>query len=232
MVITCPELIQAASASGELGGFAATLRVALTVENDKVLVSYTTPEYWWNAYLREDYTLLKSQLLPVSNKLATAVKNSGTPKSEAFGSKKGINAEDLMSYRYMVGMPRFENTVILNSFSSHQLAIEHIEANLSKGVPNVKQIYSVELPGKDQKLYGLALDGENGESKFLPIIDISNPMHTAFLPYEFLVSGGEVHMLHGRYRIALSFPDLTMGTFTRIMSTPGNIEELLKSVTD
>ena len=96
----------------------------------------------------------------------------------------------------------------------------------------MKQIYSVELPGKDQKLYGLALDGENGESKFLPIIDISNPMHTAFLPYEFLVSGGEVHMLHGRYRIALSFPDLTMGTFTKIISTPGDIEEMLKSVTD
>jgi hypothetical protein len=42
--------------------------------------------------------------------------------------------------------------------------------------------------------------------------------------------GNEVHMLHGRYRIALSFPDLTMGTFGKIMSTPGNIEELLEQV--
>jgi len=58
----------------------------------------------------------------------------------------------------------------------------------------------------------------------MPIIDIDNPKHTAFLPYEILVMNGEVHMLHGRYRIALSFPDLTMGTFTKIMSTPGDIE--------
>jgi len=38
-------------------------------------------------------------------------------------------------------------------------------------------------------------------------------------------------MLHGRFRIALSFPDLTMGTFTKIMSTPGEIEDLLSSLT-
>ena len=79
-------------------------------------------------------------------------------------------------------------------------------------------------------LYGFALGGPDGESKFLPIIDIANPKHTAFLPYEVLVMNNEVHMLHGRFRIALSFPDLTMGTFTKIMSTPGNIEKLLSQL--
>jgi hypothetical protein len=39
-------------------------------------------------------------------------------------------------------------------------------------------------------------------------------------------------MLHGRYRIALSFPDLTMGTFSKIMSTPGDIEDLLKQLVE
>ena len=64
----------------------------------------------------------------------------------------------------------------------------------------------------------------------MPIIDIGTPKHTAFLPYEVLVVGKKVHMLHGRYRIALSFPDLTMGTFSKIMSTPGDIEELLEQL--
>jgi len=44
--------------------------------------------------------------------------------------------------------------------------------------------------------------------------------------------GGKVLMLHGRFRIAISFPDLTMGTFSKIMSTPGNIEDLLKQVVE
>jgi len=65
----------------------------------------------------------------------------------------------------------------------------------------------------------------------MPIIDLASPKHTAFLPYELLVKYGEAHMLHGRFRIALSFPDLTMGTFTKIMSTPGAIEELLGQLT-
>ena len=49
---------------------------------------------------------------------------------------------------------------------------------------------------------------------------------------EMLVMDNKVVMLHGRFRIALSFPDLTMGTFTKIMSSPGNIEDLLESVVE
>ncbi|MEI8272800.1 MAG: hypothetical protein WCG08_09265 [Paludibacter sp.] len=79
-------------------------------------------------------------------------------------------------------------------------------------------------------MYNFAISGEKGESKFLPVIDLGQPKHTAFLPYEVLVDDNRVIMLHGRFRIALSFPDLTMGTFTKIMSTPGDIENQLKMV--
>ena len=54
----------------------------------------------------------------------------------------------------------------------------------------------------------------------MPIIDIAQQKHVTFLPYELLVVRKEVRMLHGRFRIALSFPELGMGTFTKIMSTP------------
>ena len=66
----------------------------------------------------------------------------------------------------------------------------------------------------------------------MPKIDLASPKHTAFLPYELLVDDNEAHMLHGRFRIALSFPDLTMGTFTKIMSMPGDIEDLLKQLAE
>jgi hypothetical protein len=37
-------------------------------------------------------------------------------------------------------------------------------------------------------------------------------------------------MLNGRYRIALHWPELTMGTFTKIMSTPGDIKDMMKDL--
>jgi len=36
-------------------GFAASLRVAITIESSKVNISYTNPFYWGNAYFRDDY---------------------------------------------------------------------------------------------------------------------------------------------------------------------------------
>ena len=105
-----------------------------------------------------------------------------------------------------------------------------IEKNLQSS-ETCSKVFVRDLPGKEVKLYGIALKGETGEGQFVPIIDIAQQKHVTFLPYELLVVGKEVRMLHGRFRIALSFPDLTMGTFTKIMSTTGEIEDLLSSLT-
>jgi hypothetical protein len=37
-------------------------------------------------------------------------------------------------------------------------------------------------------------------------------------------------MLPGKYRLALHWPELTMGTFIKIMGTPGDIEDTLEAV--
>lgn len=232
IVITCDELLHAAGKTGDLAGFASALRVALTHEKGRIRISYTTPGYWLNAYYRDEFDQVETILAPISERLEDAMRESGTYSGKGFGSEKGIEVNDLRSYRYMVGMPRFQNTIKLGDFSSYQEAIDKIESSLIKGVPNVKKVYSVEIPGKNLKLYGFSFSGEKGESHFLPIIDLFEPKHTAFLPYEFLVMDKEVHMLHGRYRIALSFPDLKMGTFMKIMSAPGDIRDLLKSVVE
>ena len=232
IVITSESLLYAAGKTGGLTGFAAALRVALTRESGRVLISYTTPEYWLNAYYRDDFDAVKTLLDPLSGKLEKAMQESGTYAGTAFGSEKGLDVDDLRSYKYMMGMPKFHKTKELGEFESYMEAIDKIESSLLKGVPDVTKVYSVEVPGKELKLYGFALGGEKGENHFLPIIDISAPKHTAFLPYEFLVMGKEVHMLHGRFRIALSYPDLKMGTFTKIMSSPGDIEDLLESIVE
>jgi hypothetical protein len=38
-------------------------------------------------------------------------------------------------------------------------------------------------------------------------------------------------MLHGKYRFALHWPELTMGQFMKISSTPGDVEDFLKALT-
>ncbi|GET21475.1 MULTISPECIES: hypothetical protein [Prolixibacter] len=232
LVVTSPELQKAVETVGGLTGFASTLRVAITKEDGKTLVTYTNPEYWGNAYFRDDYNKVASDYAALTAHLESAMKATGTFVGKPFGSEKGLSIKDLHKYHYMIGMPRFDDTVELGEFDNYQTALNKVNSSVDKGVPNVKEVYKVAIPGKDLTLYGFALSGEDGESDFLPTIDISQPKHTAFLPYEVLVDGNQVLMLHGRYRIALSFPDLTMGIFTKIMSTPGNIKDMLEQLTE
>ncbi len=230
-IINSPEIIKAVQEIGGLAGFAAALRVALTQESDVVNVSYTNPIYLGNAYFQKNYPEVEQHFILAEKKLESAMAGLGDTKNEAFGVEEAMTAKEIRHYHYMFGMEYFEDTVELNEFSSYSVGKGIIDSKLSKG-GNTKLIYSYEVPGKDLKLYGVALSGSTGEEHFLPIIDISTPMHTAFLPYEILLMGNTVVMLHGRYRIALAFPDLTMTTFGKIMSTPGDIEELMRSVTE
>jgi hypothetical protein len=232
IVFSSEDLITAVKKVRGQTGLAAVLRIGITKEGEQVQVSYTNPEYWGTAYFRDDYQTVKEHYKALSDKLVAVMKKTGQFDGIDFGSKDGIESDDLVKYRYMMGMPRFDDPVELRQFSSFSEATEKIENNLNKGVENVSLVYSIEIPGEDLKLYGFALSGEDGESGFLPKIDISEPKHTAFLPYEMLVMGGQVIMLHGRYRIALSFPDLKMTTFTKIMSTPGNIKDMLELVSE
>ncbi|MDD4971063.1 MAG: hypothetical protein PHT07_16670 [Paludibacter sp.] len=230
LVITSSDLESAIKKTGGLTGFAASLRVAITNENGKTVVSYTNPIYWGNAYFRNDFESVSANYTALVQKLEKSMKVSGEFSGKQFGSKQGVSAKDLRKYHYMIAMPYFEDVVQLGQTDSYASTVARIDANLKKGIAGVKMISKVTIPGKDLTLYSFALSGEKGESKFLPIIDLGLPKHTAFLPYEVLVSNNKALMLHGRYRIALSFPDLTMGTFTKIMSTPGDIEAQLKQV--
>lgn len=230
IVFTSDELKEGVQLIGGLTGFAATLRIAITTEGSKSIVSYTTPNYWGNAYFRKDFEKVSDNYVKLSEKLKAALSTIGNYNGSQFGSENGLSVKDLRDYQYMFGMPNFDDTIELESFDSYKEAVAKIDASVKKGVDEVAQVFKIEYPEKELALYGFALIAEEGEKKFMPIIDISSPKHTAFLPYELLVLGDEVHILHGRYRIALSFPDLSMGTFTKIMSTPGYIEDTLEQL--
>lgn len=230
IAITNDDLIAAVKKAGGFKGFALALRVALTVENGKVMISYTNPEYWGRAYFTDKWEIAAPYYSRFSSKLKTALADFSNEKFKEFGSVKGIDAGELKKYHYMVGMPYFDDNVKIKEFKSFEEAINKIEANLKTGVQDVKKVYDVKLAGEKIALYGFALTGVEGEKLFMPKIDLGNPKHTGFLPYELLVVGNKVYMLHGRFRIALSFPDLTMSQFMKIVSTPGYIEEKMTAV--
>jgi hypothetical protein len=228
-VITSDELKTAVKINGGLTGFATALRVGITDENGTINISYTNPVYWGNAYFRDNYDDVQSYYNSVTEKISTALFKIGESKNIPFGSEKGLTVKSLRKYRYMFGMEKFDDVVKLNEFENFEDAVSKIDGKLA-GSDDL--IYSVEFPDEKLKLYGIAIGGEKGEEHFLPIIDNTAPQHTAFLPYELLVVDKKAVMLHGRYRIALSFPDLTMMTFSKIMSTPGDIKNALKAYTE
>jgi len=227
VVVTSKDLLDAVGSKGGLTAFASALRVGITLESGKVIVSYTTPEYWGNAYFRDDYPVVEKNIQNVSLAFHAAFNNAG---NEQFGSEDGIPPDKLRNYRYMIGMPKFDDTELLGTFKSFEEAVGAVENGLSKNKLDLTKVYSVEVPSRNLRLYGIAISGEDGEASFMPVIDIDSPKHTAFLPYELLVVNNEVHMLHGRFRIALSFPDLTMGTFMKIVSTPKDIHRLFEAL--
>ena len=70
------------------------------------------------------------------------------------------------------------------------------------------------------------------DKEVMDIVDWQDLRHTAYLPYEMMVQGGEVIALRGRYRIALHFPDTKMAGehgFTKIMTAPWGIQVALEA---
>lgn len=221
LVVTNERLKEVASGSA-YGGFGAAQRVAITKVDDKVQISYTNPTYMANVYRLED------DLHEVSEAMAFAL-----GREQDFGSKKGLQVKKLRKYHYMAFMPYFDDTVLLAKHLNHDEAIEKVEAGLAAGEGGVSKVYRIDIPGKEEVLFGVALSqGEGADETIMNVVDTAELSHAAHLPYEILVSGKEVIALHGKFRIAQSFPDLTMGTFMKISGAPDGIAKSLEKAVE
>jgi hypothetical protein len=220
IAITHPELLKAA-ASGEFGAYAAVLRVGLTEADGKVQRSYANPEYWGTA-------LQVGELTPVSNALTTLF-GEGT----AFGSKKGLSKKKLAAYRYMMMMPRLRDHDRLATFDSHDQALATIRNNLANNEAGLTPVFEVAVPGSNEVLFGVGIaKGSGADSTVMAATDGDALKHTAHLPYALLVSGDSAYALAGKFRIALAFPDLGMGTFMKISGAPSAIRDSLATLTE
>ena len=224
VIVTNDDLKKNAAAS-DFGGYGAIQRVAISESGKEVQVSYTNPEYMANVYRME------GDLSSVAASLATAL-----GKVEEFGAK-GMTAKRARKYHYMIGMEYFNEPSVLAEYDSYEDAVKAVEAKLADNKNGVSKIYRVDVPGKQESVFGVGLKGE-GDNKYMDDqyimseIDFKDLRSTAHLPYEVLVSDNKVYALYARFRIAINFPDLSMmgkHSFMNIMKAPEAIRLALQN---
>jgi hypothetical protein len=218
VIVVTNDALKANAAKSDFGGYGAAQRVAVTKVKDKIQVSYTNPPYMAAAYR------MKDNLADVKAKLEAAL-----GKQKEYGSEKGLTEKELRKYKYMFGMPKFDSLSDhrLVEFKSFQEAVNAVEAGLAAGKEGVTKVYRIDIPGKEEAVFGVAITKGKGADKYvMDYIDFGDVKSTAHLPYEILVSGKTVYHLYGKFRIAINFPDLSMmgsNSFMSIMSTPDAI---------
>lgn len=224
IVVTSDEL-KSNAANSEHGGFGAIQRVSVTKVKNEIQVSYTNPVYMANVYR------MKGDLKGVLAKLEAAL-----GRVEDFGAK-GMTASKARKYHYMMGMEYFDDPSLLASYGSYDEAVKAVEKGLAAGKNGVSKVYRVDVPGKQEVVFGVGMKGateaqKSMDDKFIMNeIDFHDIKSTAHLPYEVLVSGKDIYALYARFRIAIDFPDLAMmgsNSFMHIMNSPEAIRKALQ----
>ena len=228
LVVTNDALKQISSVS-DRGGYAAGQRVSITEVGDQVEVAYMNPVYIQYGYR------LKGDMQPIYDSLKASL-----GQVDACGAAgKKMTAGKLGKYHYMMGMQRFDDPSELGSFDSYEAAIAAVEKGLANPDDALTQVYRIDIPGKDQTVFGVGMkmtndDEEDIDSQFqMDVVDFEGCKKRVYFPYEVLVDGKNVEALHMRYRMAMHFPNLSMmgkHGFTKLMSAPGAIEEQLENM--
>lgn len=244
LIVTNDELKKNAAES-EFGGYGAIQRVAVTKVKNEIQVSYTNPVFMANVYR------MKGDLQDVAAKLEKAL-----GKVEEYGAK-GMTAKKARKYHYMFGMEYFDEPSELATYSSYEEAIAGVEAGLAANSEGVSKVFRVDIPGKKEAVFGVAMAGKPGANKvtkesvpgkedqaetlmtgapetdqyIMSVIDFGELKSTAHLPYEILISDKKVYALYARFRIAINFPNLKMmgsNSFMNIMEAPEAIRNVLQ----
>ena len=220
IIIVTNDALKAAAAKSEFGGYGAAQRVSITDHNGEIQVAFTNPNYMSAAYQMD------TDLSSISAQLKSALGDQGE-----YGAEIGLNAKQLDGYHYMFLMPYFDDPNILGGAKSHQEMLDRVEANLAKRVGDMSKIYRIDIPGKEQSVFGVASKTsepvEQDDAWIMNEIDFKDVRSSAHLPHEILVSGKKAYALSARFRIAISFPDLTMmgdNSFMNIMPSPVAIQ--------
>ena len=163
------------------------------------------------AFLQKDYN--DGIAKPVNEALAAAL-GTLTPTDDSLKTKK------LAKYNFMMSMPKYDDFARVAKGDTKTLC-EQLEANAKDRI-----VFKINVADDGSSvLYGVALPEEI--EKFNETLGTMGQSH--LLPYTVLVENGEANILHAKYYLALSFPQLTMAEFMKIMSIPGDIKDAFEA---
>lgn len=209
------------------GALASVLKIGLVKKDEKIDVSVLNPTYLFYAYLMDEADALMGELNIVTNDVKSAMNEIGTNYT-GFGGSEEI--KDLKDYHYMMMMPYFTDPVELHEFDSFEQGVSTIRKNLEAKKGNTLKVYEIIYENEKIAVFGIGLlNPEEGEAHFLPIIGEDN---IAAMPYEVILQGNEATMLHGKFRFAIHWPELSMKQFMKISSTPGDVEDVMEGLTE
>ncbi len=225
IIIVTSDALKKNAAASESGGYGAVQRVSVTEAGKEVQVSYTNPVYMANVYR------MQGDLSDVAASLGSVL-----GKVEEYGAN-GMTAKQARKYHYTIGMEYFDEPSLLAEYGSYDEAVKAVDAKLSANKNGIGKVYRVDVPGKQESVFGVSMKG-SGDNKYMDDkfimseVDFHDVKSTAHLPYEVLVSGSKVYAQYARFRIAISFPDLSMmgkNSFMNIMKSPEAIRLALQN---
>jgi hypothetical protein len=228
IIVVTNDVLKSVAALSDKGGYAAGQRISISEAGDTVEVAFVNPVYIQYGYR------LQGDLKPVYDALVASL---GNERSCGATGKK-MTAKKLGKYHYTVGMQYFDDPYELGSFDSHEAAVAAVEKGLAVAGDALTQVYRIDIPGKEQTVFGVGMKMTNEDEKDIDsafqmsIVDFEGCKKRAYFPYEVLVDGNKVEALHMRFRMALHFPNLSMmgkHGFTKLMPAPGATEDILEA---
>ena len=153
------------------------------------------PNYFGHAFLQDDYS---KDVHNVTNKLVSAF-------GDLVADENTLDSDDLSDYHFMFGMPYYEDMIVVAEGKNLDKKIEEPIFTLNLG---------------DATLIGVEL--KKRTKKFVKKVGSNNG---TLLPYTVLIENGEAKILDPKYYLAISYPKLSMGDFTKIATVPDAIEK-------
>ena len=232
VIVASSQNLGAIAALSDKGGYGAGQRVSVSLRDGKTEVAFVNPLYIQHAYR------MGGDMQSIYDQLSKALGNVQT-----FGAEKKMTAKKLAKYHYMMGMQRFDDPSELGTFESHQAALAAVESGLAVEGDALSQVYRIDIPGKDQTVFGVGMKATSDAkdevdidaAHQMAVVDYEGHSKAAYFPYEVLVNGNEIEALHLRFRLAVHFPDLSMmgaHGFTKLMSSPGATEDALENMVE
>jgi len=194
IVFSDKELLKISSKNNR--GFMASLRLLVNKKDDHI--SITNPLYLAKAFLQDDF----------DDKVAKAtLKKITSTFTDLVNSKDRLKFQLLPSYKFMVGMPKYEDMEVIASGK-----------NLLEKIKNNENVLFEQKLENGSTLIGVKLSRRT--SKFTGKIGTNN---AALLPYPLLIENNEAKIMDPKYYISVMYPLLQMSEFMMIATIPGAI---------